>query len=209
MRLYNTHTHHRSDRDSEVVDIYNHRVSDTHRPPSSHGLFSVGIHPYDAQEAEQEWLNRVEELAHNPRCVAIGECGVDRLKGGELARQLELFEAQCDIARRYKLPIVIHCVRAQSEVLKVLKGFSNPVVMHSYTKYSQELADKDNIYFSLSGRNVAHSDAIPLGRIVLESDDSEEPIEDIYHLLAERRGIAIEELGAVVQRNFLEIFKIN
>ena len=83
---------------------------------------TVGIHPWAVAEcdvvAELDALDGV--LAARPdHVVGIGELGLDRLRP-QWDEQLTVFRAQLDRARDHELPIVLHCVKAHEEVLKIL-----------------------------------------------------------------------------------------
>lgn len=83
------------------------------------GFYSIGIHPWDTPAAP-ETLRELERTAgHDTRVVAIGECGLDRLRGASIAGQEAIFEAQIAIAERLDLPLIIHCVRAQDILLRI------------------------------------------------------------------------------------------
>lgn len=91
------------------------------------GLFaSVGIHPTDNKK---ERFNREYflELARSPKVVAIGECGLDYLRGdaseeGERARQKKLFEVQLELAVETEKPLMIHCREAHRDMIDILSS---------------------------------------------------------------------------------------
>ena len=84
--------------------------------------YSVGIHPWDTDSpVGDELFSRLEELAYDDRVVAIGECGLDALRGGDEKVQEDVFIRQIDIAQRVGKPLIIHCVRRVGELLKFRK----------------------------------------------------------------------------------------
>ncbi|MCM1453080.1 MAG: TatD family hydrolase [bacterium] len=91
----------------------------------------MGIHPWDAgglTPARWEWL---EDAARAPQTVAIGECGLDALRGPSLDEQEEVFAAQARIATELGKPLIIHCVRAWDRLLRLnkeLRGHSTWIV---------------------------------------------------------------------------------
>ncbi len=208
MKLYDLHTHSDNLVQSGVCAIYNLRIGSSEIPTAERGPFSAGIHPYDAHYATEEWFEHLATAIANPRCIAVGECGVDKLRQ-DIERQCEIFERQCAIAVQHNMPLIVHCVRAQSEILRSIRKFELPIIMHSYTKHTKELAALPHIYFSLSRRNIPHSDAIALDRVLLESDDSGIAIEQIYREFSEHRGIPYNELTMQIERNIKKIFKDN
>ena len=72
---------------------------------------SVGIHPQEAATATSEALNRLVSLALDPRCIAIGEIGLDyyHFDNPEIGIQKEAFIAQMRVAAELRKPILIHC----------------------------------------------------------------------------------------------------
>ena len=76
------------------------------------GVFaSVGIHPQEAAAATPEALARLEELAREPKVIAVGEIGLDyyHLDNPEIEVQKAAFRAQMEIAARVGKPIILHC----------------------------------------------------------------------------------------------------
>lgn len=86
---------------------------------------TVGIHPHHADELEQNWETKLEELAKNKKVVAIGECGLDYYryeKNGitDIELQKELFIKQIEIAHKLKLPLMIHNRCAGKNIIDIL-----------------------------------------------------------------------------------------
>ena len=113
------------------VDIH------THRPTGRHiELRTAGIHPWmaDAQDAAS--------LLPLPEGVqAIGEIGLDLLRGPSPERQTETFRQQLAIAEREELPVVLHCVRAFEPVMQLLAGYRLPaVIFHGFIGSPEQAA---------------------------------------------------------------------
>ena len=87
---------------------------------------AVGVHPddcdkYDEKELEQLLINR------NNKLVAVGEIGLDYYHSKEnCEKQKEVFISQIKLAKKYNLPIVIHCRDAFGDTLEILKEFPDP-----------------------------------------------------------------------------------
>ena len=82
--------------------------------------FSVGIHPWYVENWKLQWEALVP-LAKHPNCWAIGECGLDKNITTPLPLQQEIFLKHIYLAETLELPIIIHCVKAYSEVLHLRK----------------------------------------------------------------------------------------
>ncbi len=82
---------------------------------------ALGFHPHSAAKMRDSDLERLSELAQHPKVVAIGEIGLDfyrNLSPREV--QVEAFKKQLALARRLRLPVIVHCRDAQEEVLSIL-----------------------------------------------------------------------------------------
>jgi len=149
--------------------------------------FSVGIHPYDKEQYDEETLER---YINHPKCVAVGECGLDyfRLEGSEeeiaqeKAVQKEVFVAQIALAKRYKKPLIIH-IRNASHDSKVILQEHNAGevggVLHCYNADDELLSLADeNFYFGIGGvltfknakKLVNVLSKIPLEKLIIETD---------------------------------------
>ena len=78
--------------------------------------FSVGIHPWFLDNWQAQ-LDAVATLASHPNCWAIGECGIDKNTSTPLPLQQQIFTEQIAIAEALQKPLIIHCVKAYSEVV--------------------------------------------------------------------------------------------
>ncbi|XP_026477897.1 uncharacterized protein LOC113384401 [Ctenocephalides felis] len=151
---------------------------------------TAGVHPHDAQSIAQspENWDELVQIARNPECVAIGECGLDFEKEfSDHNVQEEIFQKQLELACDLNKPLLIHERGAQDELLnivsKVPKDQLPPVVIHSFTGSSEE-AHKyldAGFYLGLTGylckdksdtgvRRLLQQDAMPLNRLLVHSD---------------------------------------
>ena len=149
--------------------------------------FSVGIHPYDKEQYDEEALER---YINHPKCVAVGECGLDyfRLEGSDeeiaedKAVQKEVFIAQIALAKRYKKPLIIH-IRNASHDSKVILQEHNAGevggVLHCYNADDELLSlANENFYFGIGGvltfknakKLVNVLSKIPLEKLIIETD---------------------------------------
>jgi TatD DNase family protein len=149
--------------------------------------FAVGVHPYDMKAFDTLDFNL---YIHHPKCVAIGECGLDyyRLEGSdedkerEKAQQARVFKAQIEIAKYYKKPLIVHIRDASGDAKDILlKSNASEVggVLHCYNADEQllSLADK-NFYFGIGGvltfknakKLVNVLPKIPKDKLIIETD---------------------------------------
>jgi len=149
--------------------------------------FAVGVHPYDMEHIETVDFER---YAAHPKCVAIGECGLDyfRLEGSdedkqsEKTRQDEVFRHQIRLAKQYKKPLIVH-IRDASHDAKIilLEEGAKEVggVLHCYNADDELLSlAKENFYFGIGGvltfqnakKLVNILPKIPHDKLLLETD---------------------------------------
>jgi TatD DNase family protein len=194
---------------------------------------SVGVHPHDASRMESRHLERMRELAADPRVVAIGEAGLDyHYDNSPRSLQREAFAAQLALAGELDLPVVIHTREAEADTIRLLDEHRPPRgVVHCFTG-SAELAERAldlGLMISFSGiltfaqasplREIAL--AIPGDRLLVETDAPylapipnrgrrNEPawVLDTLRVLAEARGETPEGLAAETTANFERLFGV-
>lgn len=183
------------------VDIH------THHPTEALTLQTVGVHPWQADEA-------LPTEAVFGQAEAIGEIGLDFACGVDHTVQLRTFTAQLDLAEQLKKPVVLHCVRAFEEVMQALRGRSLPaVIFHGFigSKEQAARAIREGYHLSFGVRTSRSPKTIealrltPLDRLFVETDEANEPIEQIYANVAQLRGISIEELQEATRQNYERI----
>ena len=177
--------------------------------------FSVGIHPWESSKIEDNFLS-IEHLAKGEKCIAIGEIGLDKLKGPDILIQKNVFEKQIEISEKLKLPVIIHCVKAWNE-LKVLKQKLNPIqvwIYHGFNKIGiLEEVLESGLMISIGSSILSniklqmHLELIPNDKLLLETDDSQIDIFDIYKKVSEIKKISLSELEQIIEVNFKRIFR--
>ena len=196
---------------------------------------SIGWHPVDAIDMRDEDLLWIEELAKHPKVVAIGEMGLDYYwdKSPKEIQQ-EVFRKQIQLAKKVKLPIVIHNREATADIITILKEENAAEVggiMHCFSgsvEVAKECVDM-NFYISLGGpvtfknakkpKEVAQE--IPLDKLLIETDcpylaphphrgKRNEPsyVKLVAEQIAELKDISYEEVSSVTTENAKKIFGI-
>lgn len=180
---------------------------------------TIGIHPWQSEHPDvTDWLKQMDFLVQSPNVLAIGEIGLDRLRGANLELQTQILLAQVEIAQKINKPIILHCVRAWSELIKSL---SNPEfktvkkAIHGFrgkAEIAKQLINQ-NYYISFgsilvdSTPELAESlTMVPLNRLFFETDDSEMPIGEVYSAASDILNIPVKDLSQQTERNFTEFF---
>lgn len=188
----------------EVRTIYNIRVNDQSLslPHGPNIFLSAGIHPWDAGNVRSAWMENMGILLRAEQLVAIGECGLDKNVDVSIEQQLEVFEAHIKLSELHKKPIIIHCVGYFNELLALRKTVDpkQPWIIHGF-RGKPKLADqllKAGLYLSFGALfNPESVMKTPIERILVETDESETHIQDIYENIAALKHCQIEDLTAV------------
>jgi len=196
----------------------------------------VGWHPVDAIDMTEEDLKWIEQLASHPKVVALGEMGLDYYWDKSPKEiQKEVFRKQIRLAKKVKLPIVIHNREATEDIIEILKEEQASEVggiMHCFSG-SPEIAKeclKMKFYISLGGpvtfknakkpKEVAKE--VPLDKLLIETDcpyltphpyrgKRNEPayVKLVAEEIASIKGISVEELASLTTANAKKIFCIS
>ncbi len=195
---------------------------------------AVGSHPDAADEVNDNLLDEYRMLCKlNPKIKAIGEIGLD-YHYEDIPRDLQkkAFIAQMALAQELDLPVIVHQRDAQEDALAIIKQFPTVTgVFHCFSGSAQMAVEltKRGWYIGFTGvltfknarRAIEAAQAIPLERIVLETDCpymSPEPFRGrrndpgkLYRMaekLAEIRGISPEEAQRITLENGKRLYKI-
>lgn len=189
-----------------ILDIHTHNAH-TH----AQTIETVGIHPWFSLVGE---VAEVERLA--PSVDAVGEIGLDYACDIPREEQTPLFRAQLALAERLKKPVVLHCVRAFEDVMKIVGNYRlRAVIFHGFIGSAEQAqrAVKEGYYLSFgehtlrSPKTIEALRSTPLSHIFVESDESTTPIEEIYKKIAELLGVSTTELRQATEANFKRLFQ--
>lgn len=142
---------------------------------------------------------------------AIGEIGLDYARDADRERQRQIFRAQLRIAERRELPVIVHCVKAFEDAMRILSEFSLPaVIFHGFigsTVQAQRAVERGYfLSFGMRGfaspRTVEAMRNIPLTHIFLETDDDPTPIKEVYRRAAETLEISVHKLTEQMRKNY-------
>ena len=96
--------------------------------------FSAGLHPNKIDENYRQNLDKIKEISQHPNCLAIGECGLDGLVSADESLQEQVFEQQILWANEIQKPVIVHCVRRFSQLLRFQKIAKVPLIVHGFNK---------------------------------------------------------------------------
>ncbi len=197
--------------------------------------FACGYHPSDVEDFTDANLDRVKALLTHPKCVAVGEIGLDYYwKPFDRDKQIDCFIKQIELANQYKLPFSIHCRDAVEDTLAILKEnkskLTNGAVMHCYSGSKETTKELLNlgVFISFAGpvtfkngvkaREVV--EFVPSEFLLTETDSpylSPEPFRGtrnepknvalVTAFMAKLKAMDIEDFSDVVMKNAKRLFK--
>jgi len=192
---------------------------------------SVGFHPHDAKEMNDGSVRELEELLSHPKAVAVGEIGLDyHYDFSPRDVQKVRFREQLELARRLKLPVIIHEREALADTLSLVQEYSDLTgVFHCFSgswETARIILDlgwfisfTGVVTFKNARRALEVLEKMPLERLMLETDCpymAPEPMRGkrnsslflpfIAEKIASVRGICVNEVAAVTTENGKRFF---
>ena len=192
---------------------------------------AVGRHPNSATGFDDGDLAEIAALAAHPRCVAIGETGLDYYRqSAPHADQMRAFIAQIELARETGKPLIIHTraaaddtiaalIRHAEGVRVLLHCFSMPERVQECLSYDWWFSFAGNVTYPKAHELRAAAQRIPLNRLLVETDapyltpqlvrkQRNEPAFVVHTAaaVAAERGISYEDFEVAVERTAAELF---
>ena len=95
--------------------------------PREDALYSAGVHPWWTEDTESalQMLKSLPRLLSHPQVVAVGECGLDAMRGARMEVQEEILLQQLLLSEQMHLPVTLHVVKAFDRLLRINKRFAH------------------------------------------------------------------------------------
>lgn len=194
------HTHHISTSPDEFA-VYNcvpeTQISFVH---------SCGLHPWQLSDiinqdlSVGEVMERVRMQCRSDLVVAVGETGLDAVRGGAMKLQKEVFRQHVLLSEELEKPLIIHCVKSVDEIIEIQRKMKprQQWIFHGYRKkqvLAQQLMTHGfDLSFGLQFDKQALIQAYQAGKMWLETDDSKVMIKEHYSHVADILGVSVEAL---------------
>lgn len=201
---------------------------------------ALGIHPWLLpslpEAADEQHLQRLDQLLAGGGAIAVGECGLDGpsvARGASLQRQLRVFSGQLELARKHELPLLVHCFRAHPALVSLLRERAAPergLLLHSYSGGAEQIrfycsrgcsfSFAGPVTFSEGRRPIEAATVVPLERLMVETDAPDQPphphrggrcepsyLPLVLAALARAHGLGERELAALTAENARRFFR--
>ena len=201
MHYYDIHTH-RAPTIPDVTAIVAVEAGNTDL--ADYAYCSAGIHPRHTNIAG---LPELETAAKHPNVVAIGETGLDKLASVPMEQQEKLFITHIDLAGKLRKPLIIHCVKAWPELIRLRKRYVSgiPWIIHGFKGNSELARQMLQFGFYLSFGIHFHPDALRIAwethRLYAETDDLNISIVEVYRRITAQLTITAEALSHEIHEN--------
>jgi len=215
----NFHAHQQEPGEDEIV-IQSQFLQQNFTMQSDGKIFyTAGLHPWHADQLSLDQIEKkLEKLISEKKIIAIGEAGLDKLKGVKWETQLQVLKKHIEISEKLQLPLVIHSVKAHNEILKLKKDTraKSNWVIHNFTGSKQMAMDFIDHGFYLSiGHHIKNDNSrinhffhqLPKDKIFLETDDFDISIKELYRAAAEKWNVGMETLKLQLISNLQEFLK--
>lgn len=197
----------------------------------------MGLQPEEVKDDYLSVLDRMHhELTTNPAYIAVGEIGLDFYWSREYEHeQIDAFERQMQWSIETRLPMMIHCRKAQNELLNIMKPYAKELpggVFHCFTgnqREAERYLEFDNFVLGIGGVSTFKSShlredlpaTVPLSRIVLETDspymapvphrgerNESSFVVEVMHTLARAYNVSDDDVARQTNDNVRRVFGI-
>ncbi len=254
MRVFDTHCHYDDERFDEDREEAYQRMLDAQVArcvcvgsdlPSSQrcmdfaaaheGAFAaVGVHPHEAKDAPEDYLDTISEMLKAPKVVALGEIGLDYyydLSPRDV--QKRVMAEQVALAVRLDVPVIFHIRDAHGDMVDFFRAqkklpqgiihcFSgSPEIAREYVRMGFYISFAGPLTFKKAPHLQAAAQEVPMDRLLVETDSPylspepkrgrrNEPAHVVYTLakLAELRGLPVEEMAQITWENACRLYRI-
>ncbi len=181
---------------------------------SSLNKFSIGLHPYFAEDMRTEALAFLEEVLSHERASfwALGEVGLDKRSAISLDIQEDFLLKQIALSESYRLPLVLHVVKCWDELIRIKQSVpsSQPWIIHGFRGKVEQAKSLINLGFYLSCSAYCPTESFSLAyerkRAFLETDDYELSIKEVYTYFSEKLGLSLENLREEIFQSLGTLF---
>ena len=213
------------------VDLKTAEIAKGYSEKYPYIYFTAGFHPENLQDMPSDYLEGIREYLEHPKCVAMGEIGLDYYWDIPKDLQLKIFKEQLTLAKELDVPVIIHDREAHGDTMDILREFKPKGLMHCFSGSVEMMREvmKLGMYISLGGtvtfKNARHSvdcaREVPLDRLLLETDapylspvplrgkrNDSRNIKYVAEKIAEIRGMSAEEILEITCENAKRFYGI-
>lgn len=173
---------------------------------------SAGLHPWDVTGNDDESFRNLELILSNAGVLALGECGLDTLRGPSHELQEQAFIRQVELSERFCKPMILHVVRDFDTVIRLRKQLkpTMPWLIHGFRGGLKQMTQLYNqgilVSFGLN-HNPDSLKQVPADRLFLETDGNctiEEVIKTASAIREESVAVIMSQISSNSKRFLLQ-----
>ena len=205
-QLIDIHTHHNTENADAIISV---------EPTSFNAVlgkyYSVGIHPWNSSDITSADLDILQKVCRHTQVVAIGETGVDLLRGASKEKQIDLLAQHIKLSETLHKPLILHVVKSTDTILSLYKQYkpTQKWIIHGYRGNETTALQLIEKGIELSFGEKFNPQAVistPLDQLWIESDESTTPIETIYNNIATVKNIDSHILKSSIYNRAQNLF---
>ncbi|MGN0488290.1 MAG: TatD family hydrolase [Ruminococcus sp.] len=193
--------------------------------------FTAGYHPENLENIPENYLDRIQEFLKHPKCVALGEIGLDYHWDIPRDLQKNIFIQQIELSKKLDVPIIVHDREAHGDTMEILKEYKPKGLLHCFSGSVEMLKEvlKLGMSISLGGvvtfKNARHSvecaEYVPMDKLLLETDspylspvpnrgkrNDSRNIVYVAEKIAEVKGLTTQEVLDITAENAKKFYSI-
>lgn len=213
------------------VDLKTAEIAKDYSEKYPYIYFTAGFHPENLENMPENYLDELKKYLAHPKCVAMGEIGLDYHWDIPKDLQLRVFKEQLQCAKELDVPVIIHDREAHGDTMDILREYKPKGLMHCFSGSVEMMREvmKLGMYISLGGtvtfKNARHSvdcaREVPIDRLLLETDapylspvpfrgkrNDSRNIKYVAEKIAEIRGMKTEEILEITCENAKRFYGI-
>lgn len=214
-----------------AVDLQSAKVIKGYAERYGYIYFTAGFHPENLENMPENYLDKVAEFLKHPKCVAIGEIGLDYHWDIPKDLQNRVFEEQLRLSKEIDVPVVIHDREAHGDTMDLLRKYKPKGLMHCFSGSVELMREVMRLGMSISlggvvtFKNARHSTdcarEVPVDRLLLETDapymspvpfrgkrNDSRNIVYVAEKIAAIRGMDTQELVDITTQNAKRLYGI-
>ena len=179
-------------------------------PLSQGHFFSAGLHPWDVTGSDVESFRILDSMLSRPDVLALGECGLDTLRGPSADIQEQAFIRQFELSETHSKPMILHVVRSFDKIIHLRKSLKpdQKWLVHGFRGGPEQARQLLGCGFSISFGLEARVDtirSIPCGCLLAETD-GKCVIDAVVGRIAGALGLDSGEVGKLIESNISDFF---
>ena len=216
---------------NNAIDLETAEVLKNYSEKYDYMYFTAGFHPENLDNVPTDYLEKLTDYLAHPKCVALGEIGLDYHWDTPKQLQHKILNEQLQLSKQLDVPIIFHDREAHGDSMEILRKYKPKGLMHCFSGSVEMMQEvlKLGMYISLGGtvtfKNARHSvecaKQVPIDKLLLETDapylapvpmrgkrNDSRNIIYVAEKIAELKNMTCQEVIDITNENTKRFYKI-